>query len=46
MPLKHSRAEIGHTLSFARRSQSLSVLSFISQWLEYLYVCGDGIGIR
>ena len=45
MPLKRSRPEIEHTASFASRSQSLSVLSFASQWLEYLYICGDVIGI-
>jgi len=44
--LKHSRPEVEHTVSFATRSQSLSVLSFTLKWLEYLYICGDVIGIR
>jgi hypothetical protein len=46
VPLKHSRPEIKHTASFASRSQSLSVLSFTSQWRECLYICGDVIGVK
>jgi len=46
VPLKHSRSVIEHTASFESRSQSLSVPSFTSQWREYLYICGDVIGVR
>ena len=46
MSLKHSRPEVEYAASFTTRSQSLSILSFALQWHEYLYICGDVIGIR